>query len=339
MPPPLERTYYSDVDYSLADVSTSTLMFKSLIWAIKAAFKNTILMANGVPASSAWTVEYSCDSVTAGTAGDGVDRWTNTFDGTKIVRANGAVAHSWIVLKSPAGLGPYYLCIQWNGSVDYQCNFIFSKVAFTGGTTTARPTSTAEIATNQITLFDSGNTAAAAAKLHKTVLSDGEIVLIWGKTGIGRATGALGLPRLADTVSGDLYPVACLMDWVTSALAVFHHDNSFLTSSNSAFRTRNSTGTTNIALSTLVLKYATGVATSFFDLMTTTDLNDGKYLDDRILMGIVTAGFYGIKGRLYDWRWCGSGIANGTMFQQSGGSLSHLKMGAVWIPWVTAPTF
>ena len=95
-------------------------------------------------ATNPWTVRYLCDSVTAGTAGDGVDRWSAD---TKLVWANAGTAHSWIVLRQ-TGIGTTYeLLISCEGtSVSGSLLTILTSISgFSGGSTTARPTATEEL--------------------------------------------------------------------------------------------------------------------------------------------------------------------------------------------------
>lgn len=86
------------------------------------------------PAGTNWTVEGSCDSLTG--AMDGVDRLTgtvaNSFDATKWVHAASGTAHSWIVLKSPAALGPVWMCIDANSATTTTYGVVFSRQQFTG---------------------------------------------------------------------------------------------------------------------------------------------------------------------------------------------------------------
>ncbi len=92
----------------------------------------------------AWTVDYSCDGVTAGVLADGVDRWDADTD---LVFAAAGVAHSWIVLKQAGIAASFRLLLDLGVSTDARdINLYFSYTAgFTGGTTTARPTATDEV--------------------------------------------------------------------------------------------------------------------------------------------------------------------------------------------------
>lgn len=85
-----------------------------------------------------WVVEYSCDSITAGVPGDGINRWLTPDN---IVSAADGSAHSWIVLSQPA-LGPnFQMMINWINASLFSCrlNFTFDQ-PFLGGTTTNSPT-------------------------------------------------------------------------------------------------------------------------------------------------------------------------------------------------------
>lgn len=122
-----------------------------------------------------WTCAGSSDAVTAGM--DAVDRWGAIYDGTKIVRAAGAVAHSWIVLKSPVLNGAnWYLTIDFNSASDATTRFVFAKAAPTGGSIAARPTSTQEWHVrpdNTIADQTLNDGASASSRLHAGMSTDG----------------------------------------------------------------------------------------------------------------------------------------------------------------------
>jgi hypothetical protein len=108
-----------------------------------------------------WSTYYSCDSVTAGTPNDGVDRWGAAFDASKIVRGVAGAAHSWYVLKSPLMNGfNFYLLITFDSTSDPSASLFMAKTSFTGGTATANPTSTDSWALVSNGNFNNGNTNA-----------------------------------------------------------------------------------------------------------------------------------------------------------------------------------
>lgn len=153
----LTKTYYTDSNVAFADTSTTVLLYKSWLFMLKSLLIGNQTGTNGTsgaaPGGALWTVESSCDSSTANLVG--TDLWTSTYNAAKIVRAAAGTAHSWIVLKSPVALGPYYMCIDYASAADTTFTLTFSKAAFsTGGTTLNRPTSTGEWGNTALVLGD-----------------------------------------------------------------------------------------------------------------------------------------------------------------------------------------
>lgn len=68
----LEKTWQSFMNYVL-DSSSATNTGKNAVWFIKAFLTGQVGGAKNV--QGLWTIDSSCDGTTAGTAGDGVDRW------------------------------------------------------------------------------------------------------------------------------------------------------------------------------------------------------------------------------------------------------------------------
>lgn len=128
--------------------------------------------------SNPWTVDHSCNSVTAGAPGDGVDRWSAD---SNLVFAAAGVAHSWIVLKQTGIGASFQLLIDLGVSTDPRDIHIFFSwsAGFTGGTTTARPTATDECA---IHTFTNDNWIAGSANSFFGVVAqsgDGQCTRFW----------------------------------------------------------------------------------------------------------------------------------------------------------------
>lgn len=143
--PALSRPYSSRVNVPFGSNNTTALLIHQYsAWALYMHLTNqhTTGTASSVAraANSVWTVRYSCDGTTAGTAGDGVDRWTSTFTPSKLVRAANGVAHSWMVLRNT--FSGIELCIDIVGTIDGNGTPAFARSSnpFTGGSTTTRPT-------------------------------------------------------------------------------------------------------------------------------------------------------------------------------------------------------
>lgn len=145
--PALTMAYSARVNVPAPDVTTALALHRFNAWSLFMHLTNqhSTGTASAVArhANSVWTVRYSCDGAVAGTAGDGVDRWTSTFTPAKLVRAASGSAHSWMVLRNAtAGLE---CCIDLNSATDGAGAVVFARVAapFSGGSTTARPTAPA----------------------------------------------------------------------------------------------------------------------------------------------------------------------------------------------------
>jgi hypothetical protein len=102
-------------------------------------------------ASGGWDVWYSCNGTVAGTAGDGVDRWSSDSD---IKFAGSGSPRSWIVLKNrTTGAQLLVTCGQGKGQLwNFAGNgFVISpSVGFTGGTTTTPPATPSDAIVNDI---------------------------------------------------------------------------------------------------------------------------------------------------------------------------------------------
>lgn len=195
----MDLAWQESLNNVAADSTSVANNGKSFLWFLKEFLKGGTVLTP--PTLGLWTVDYSCDSVTAGTAGDAVDRWT-TF--ANIIRAVAGVAHSWMVLKSPTGLcgnGPYYCILDASGSSDTLfLNLIFSKTAPTGGTTTARPTASDEWthAANQQVV----EAVIAGWRFHAMLASTGEFLIMGSKNTSGLIWTSLGAFAMLERPSG-----------------------------------------------------------------------------------------------------------------------------------------
>lgn len=134
-----ERTWYSRGNVPLPDNSTADLVRKSHYFVLK----NLLIGAetggttdSTRPASTYWTVVSSSDGATSGAS----DLWGTTFDASKLLFSG--ANKSWIILQSPAALGPLY-CLLHLGNASGSGHFSLSTSAPTGGNATTYPTITA----------------------------------------------------------------------------------------------------------------------------------------------------------------------------------------------------
>lgn len=117
------------------------------------------------------TVRYSCDSVVAGSAGDGVNRWDSLTD---LVWANAGSAHSWIVLRLFDNAELLISCES--SAVNGQNLFVATSpnAGFTGGTTTAKPTATDQSVIVNSTTWGGVVNTDQTVKMHLIKSTDGQ---------------------------------------------------------------------------------------------------------------------------------------------------------------------
>jgi len=211
----LSRLYYTQAECSLDNVSSTVLAYKSMVYGVLAFLlglkTGTTGTSGAPPVGSRWVMDHSCDSVVAGTGGDGVNRWGATFDDTKlVVSASGATAKSWAVLSSPVALTalgvPFYLTIGMQGGAS-GFYMAISKTLPSGGTVNVIPT-----ATDTLVLWNSSQTfadvTAAAHKMHYVTAANGAFHISIDRTLQAKAHTFLGVWDFSGPeITGDLAPI------------------------------------------------------------------------------------------------------------------------------------
>lgn len=174
--PTLSRTWRFQVNQAIAGGGAGLATCQNLLFAIKQSLKGAGAWTDSTGAAAAaagnFTVDYSCDSVSAGAKGDGSDKWVAA---TNLVWATPPTAHSWIVLKQ-VGIGAYELLFSCENVTPSNLLIYVSLVGFTGGTTIARPTATDELPLlNPAGAAWGGvNAAGTASTLHVMNSTDGK---------------------------------------------------------------------------------------------------------------------------------------------------------------------
>jgi hypothetical protein len=132
----------------------------------------------GTTPTNCFVTRYSCNSVTAGTAGDGVDRWTTSAD---LVWAAAGSAHSWYVFRQVAiatNFEALVSCEGAAGSGQLLTVVVSPSAGFTGGSTTARPTATDEIVL-LAGLSWTNISSDISCRLHVQSSTDGQCTRLW----------------------------------------------------------------------------------------------------------------------------------------------------------------
>lgn len=312
-----ELTWQPDNNRVPSDQTTVALQAKSMLWYMKAFAKGEI----GGAASALYTCAGSSDAVTAGM--DASDRWGGTFDASKIVRASGAVAHSWIVLYS-VDLGGYWL-IDYNTASDHLCNFYFSQTIFTGGSTTARPTNANEISflNQQIT-----NSSLTAAHMFGLLATNGNLIIKFGQDGTGQFTFSLSFLKLAESKTGDTHNLWPIVEY--NAAGVWQRVN-LNTTASTVTKGRNKDNTAAVIASLV----APAVASSSFAQsdIGTSDATDGLYTDFPIYLQVTTVAHKSRRGKLQDVLWAPEASPVGAVEPTGGPPYPSVVVGDTFQPY------
>ncbi len=199
--PTLDKTWQFSVNNNRKPFSTVPLWAANLVREIK----NNLIGFSLNP----WIVEYSSDSVTAGSAGDNVDRWTADSD---VVFAAGD--HSWVILKQSGILSNFQICWDLNANDSTNTTMVVSPSAgFTGGTISARPTATDEYVIGSTTDWGVGDDARESFSYHMMMSTDGEctrVVFVQGNGSHGGVSGLWAFDKPKNPVSGWTNPWVAL---------------------------------------------------------------------------------------------------------------------------------
>lgn len=321
-----EKTYQYIMN-QVMDVSSTTNTGKNTAYFIFAAlvgtggyvYKNSAGATIGSP-TGLWTIDSMCDGTTAGTAGDGVNRWGTTFTPANQVYAAEGSAHSWAVLHH-SGLGLYLVINLTNGT--YQASFSVSKTQPTGGTTTNRPKAADEMAPSlwqNINIYPNGGTA----KCHIAVATDGNWAGMLTQDGQTYNYSGWFMHQMMDTHAGDLFPHVCYFNYSYSGGGAWVRGQ---LQGGYAY-TRDANNQASYQCGPIYLVDDTG---SIWINRIATDFTDGAY-DDLPIYWLNTSYPRSIKGRWADYRWSGDNYPNNNTFEPATGQITSLIFGNLWIP-------
>jgi hypothetical protein len=126
-----------------------------------------------------------------------------------------------VVLQSPAAIGSYQICIDWASAADADYILAYSKVGFTGGTTTNRPTATDEVASVVAQTKIGLTTATATHRLSRVTDADGNFHIYHITAGSSTGFHSLfGVKKLVGADSSDLYQVGFFYEHLASGRGV-----------------------------------------------------------------------------------------------------------------------
>lgn len=325
--PSLIKTWQFVPNYAVAATGTALGTNRTILLALKNFFTTTPNWVDNnnvsTTPSNLWTVRYSCDSVTAGTAGDGVDRWSTI---TNLVWNNAGSAHSWIVLRQTAIDTNCELLISCEGATasGHLLTMYMSPFSgFTGGTTTARPTATDELPMFNNAIWGGTAQTDTNVKLHVLKSSDGQAWRFFCCNA--------GQPNTSIIVSKAM---ALHSSWTHQAIAYAQGANggtstltNTLLNTNANFQGR--------GVSTMTM-YLAGMCAAGAQLNATiTSANDlsaeWPFLPQQLFS--TTASNKGVHGYLSDVWYSSATIASGSTAPTTGTQHQFAQLGVLVFPW------
>lgn len=335
----LDRLWYTEGNTALADVSTSAQVAKSLLLDLMQLPTGLVTGdrgVNGAPPSGSKSVHFaSCDSSSVSTiVGSGGNLIT---DVSKVVRGSGGSVRSWGVIRLPStctALGvPWYFGWHYNGGSDGTYELFMSKTAPTGGTTTARPTATDEVAMTAPVFTD---LTASTHRAHLITDALGNFVVLFAQG--GKCHTEIHMLAFQDQDDDDQFPM-CM--GVTSAIGTrgaIENGTNYLNSSGrdtqNGLHMRSPTGS-QIAVSAEGTAIMAPGNSSWFTRLTK---NQGSGLLDMIDCPVwfysSTGPASGLRGKLPDWRMVSNATAVGDFLLSDDPSpvREHIITGNVGIP-------
>lgn len=335
----VNRLWYTEGNTALADVSSSAQVAKSLLLALMRlplGLTTGDRGVNGAPPSGSKSVHFSsCDSSTVSTTvGSGGNLIT---DVTKVVRGSGGSVRSWGVIRLPSTCTalavPWYFGWHYNGGSDGTYELFMSKTAPTGGTTTARPTATDEVAMTAALFTD---LTASSHRAHLITDALGNFVVLFSQG--GKCHTEIHMLAFEGPDADDQFPI-CM--GVTSAIGTrgaIENGTNYLNTSGrdtqNGLHMRSPTGS-QIAISAEGTAIMTPGNTSWFTRVTK---NQGSGLLDMLDCPVwfysSSGAASGIRGKLPDWRMVSNATAVGDFLLSDDLSpvREHIITGNVGIP-------
>lgn len=331
----LSKTWYTTANRAYDDVSTATRVASSALFALYGTLAGYTSGTDGPegarPSSVYWTLVGSSDASTAGI--DSTQRIGTTYNAAKWTRvAAGGTPHTWFVLQSPSGLldGPWYLCVDWIGSSDQVATFVISKNVFSGGSTSARPTSTNESVLTAQTFVES---TVAAGKSYFVTDANGGFRFLLSRNSVGFFEFYLAIESLVEArTSGDAGRTMMFCQQTPSSRGAGQQELAL------AVRGLAQDGTTVLASTTAAMTQMGFPAGGFASIYTTTNAIDAQV--DGLPCGWIydnTASHKGIRGRVPDWWAVASQVAVGSTVPATGNP-ERIVLGSVMIPGSVAPS-
>lgn len=283
-----------------------------------------------------WVVEYSCDGITAGSAGDNVDRWGTVASLQWDTTGN---AHGWMILSNTGvGIEICFDLIQNSDSSDgaYMTVVVSAGAGFTGGSTTARPTATDELSILAPSTVGWGSgTAGGNARdfvwdMWRT--EDGEVtyVIIWYNNfpiGFWNFSKPQN-PKAAWTGTQFVAAIMGTGEGAQTEIADWYDIDNLRTYRADRISTANTFNITNLYMTADTFSLG-----PFAQELTTTNDVSGDYAAGPIGLVCDQSRFVGRQGELFDLVWGQEVLGNPVDYYPSGASKAWIQIGDLIFPW------
>lgn len=261
-----------------------------------------------------YSVRGSSNGTTAGL--DSSNRWTNI---AALVHAAPGVAHSWIVLRNPAT--GWEICIDLATSTVTNMTVVWSPGnAFTGGSTTARPTATNEkvILSNSVWAGFIG-ASGGQYRLHVMHASDGSCTR-WYVNHSGINASAYFFESLRDPSPGWLLPYAASMRSANTTEGT----NLDITNWNGAGKWFAHGPVTDMPMGATLEYYAAAIAWIGSRLDAPNGISGLRTITPQGLYHDTTVNQQGRHGILFDFWWTNPSATTGDTFPADGSHILQL---------------
>lgn len=330
----LSKTWYTTANRALDDVTTAQRMASSALFALYGTLLGYVSGTDGPegarPSSVYWTLAGSSDSSTAGI--DATQRIGTSYNNAKWVNvAAGGTPHTWFVLQSPSGLldGSWYLCVDWIGTDVEHATFVVSKNVFSGGSTSARPTSVNEAALTGQAFIE---TTVAACKSYLSTDANGGFWFLLSRNGQGLFQFMLSVQPLVEArSSGDSGRTVMLCYQGTSSPGAPQASSSL------TLRGVTQDASAGVISTTMLLVGPQLSNTGAWNPTTTNSIDSQIDSLPTVYVNDTTAAHHGIRGRIPDCWWIATQVAVGSTVP-SAGTVERITAGTMQIPGSVAPS-
>lgn len=328
MPTTFEKTWQMDMG-RIFNSGSGVTNAKNALWYMKAFLKGEI----GGAVTGLWTCSGSSDASTAGM--DGTDRWGSSFNASKLVPNDPGSAHSWIVLHAPGSIGSaLYMLLDYNHNANFhQMSLYFSRQPFTGGSTTARPTSSTEWSASANTWFQQNfhDNSGTDWVVNGFLTTEGSFHFLMNAVGGGDTYSSVLCHKLMEVRTEDILPVVA---YFNSGGGVYNRGTIAASSmTRLVLRCGNDSMTSLTASFVHWLDSGNGI---FFETIGVDNVSGG-YDDLPIPIFVWTpVNAKSMRGRLADVKWAPQSLPNGSVEPSLVAPVS-MVVNDVWMPCNAVP--